>query len=80
MAASGRRLVLRHLRHSAQTDADAKGVPLAAARVSTTHTDPGTASKHDIKANAEKALEIARLRGIARTNGGPMLNAHQITG
>lgn len=65
VAAGGRRLVLRHLRHSAQTDADAKGVPLAAARVSTTHTDQGTAIKHYIKANAEKALEIARLRGIA---------------
>lgn len=62
--AGGPYRVLRHLRHSAQTDAANKGVPLTLARISTTHTDQATATKHYIKANAQGAAEIARLRGI----------------
>lgn len=64
VAKGGPARVLRHLRHSSLTHAQASGVSPDQARLSSTHTDDRTTLTHYIKANAETANEIARKRGI----------------
>lgn len=57
-------LALKHMRHSAITDADNKGVKHQDLKANTTHTTETMAKERYIIANSESAKKVAKKRGI----------------
>jgi hypothetical protein len=64
VAAGGRALVARHIRHSSLTHGEVCGLSPTNMSVASTHTNTRTTTKHYIQKNRDRALANAEARGI----------------